>query len=579
MTGKSAPKSSSSWFQDRLGPHRREFSVGLTVVFLAVFLSIHFRLISDTFFVDGAGNLRSTADGGGDICHHLTQISKFAFAPSFNFNEPTFFGNRISYHFILNMLKGWLLAWTGNWVVSVLWPVYLLALANAGLLFYVYKRVLKSNWLAIVAFLTFFLGAGTANWAVLRGQPARRLIDFSAVFPRQNVDFGPVLSMSFLHQQAFFLGTLVFLLFLINLLRLKENQTGKSVIATGIFLGLLPIVHVHSFIAAVVVLATEMALQLGRPAIPRLKRLLSVAAIGAVLALPQVFFLLASKSVLGAHAKFVTFRLGWMVAEGIGSVKFPTAVRSVLSTAFLDFLWVNFGVLLPLFLACLVVLIARRHLIATREKEQLSLLAGSGLAIFVAIQIIQFQPWDFDNNKVLVYFLLLTAPFMVWTTARFLGPNKLFRSVAVLVLLLAATFSGVVDIGCRLRTAKADLPIIFDVHAQRMAEYVRSNVTDSRPILSSTTHRNPVSSLAGRQVLVGYPGWLWAEGVDYASREWEIRKFYSEPSPDSPLLAKYGIKHILLDPMARNDYRADPAVFDRLFKKEFQVGDYSLYGI
>mgnify|MGYP003351322116 CR=1 FL=1 len=50
-------------------------------------------------------------------------------------------------------------------------------------------------------------------------------------------------------------------------------------------------------------------------------------------------------------------------------------------------------------------------------------------------------------------------------------------------------------------------------------------IPDDKKIITSSTHLNPVSSLAGRPVFVGYPGWLWTRGISYADREEHLKDF------------------------------------------------------
>ncbi|MFA6295444.1 MAG: hypothetical protein WC666_03395 [Candidatus Paceibacterota bacterium] len=549
---------------------RKNVSVILTIVFLILFALLQLRLVSNTFYVDTDNNIHSTTEGYGDIPLHLTQISKFAFSDNFNLNEPIYYGNSLQYPFITNLIRGLFLRFSGAWTASVLWPVYILVIANIVLLFLIYKRFLKNNALTIVAFLIFFLGSGLNAWNSLK---------FDAVFPDQNIDFRAPISLVFIHQQTFFLGFLFFLLFIWLLFLIKENPQRKYFIIAGIVFGCLPLIHTHSFVAATAVLFFSLILSLKKGYKHYLKGLLLTFSIGVVLSLPQLYFLLSAKNTLSVAADFARFRLGWMMETGIGAIQFPTDQRSVFSLAFLDFLWVNLGIILPLFIICFIIAIIYRKYFNGEDKSNILIFGLSGLSIFTVVQLIKFQPWDFDNNKLLVYFLFFTASFIIWLLSYILRNHKYIKGVVITGVLILSTYSCVVEVTPRLLIAKKDLPIVFSNDAQLMAEYIRLNTDENNMILTSTTHRNPVSSLAGRQVVVGYPGWLWTRGINYSARENEVMSFYRSPNLNSTLFEEFPISYILIDDTAVKDYKADVATFDHIFTKVFEAGDYILYSI
>ena len=542
----------------------------LTIVFLVLFGLLQFRLASDTFYVDAANSIHSTKEGYGDMPLHLTQISKFAFSSHFDLNEPIYYGSALQYPFILNLIRGLILRFTGSWTISVLCPIYALIAANIALLFLIYKKFLKNNALAIAAFLIFFLGSGLNAWNSLK---------FDAVYPDQNVDFRGPISLAFINQQTFFLGLFGFLLFLWLLLKSKESHQKRYFIGAGIVFGCLPLMHTHSFVAAAAVLFFALVMHLKKAHRPYLKRLCAMSSIGAILALPQLYFLLSAKKALGTAADFAQLRLGWMMETGSGAVQFPTAARSVFSTPFLHFLWVNFGVILPLFIACLAFAAAYRHHLDREDADKAFLFGLSGLSLFMAVQLIKFQPWDFDDNKLLVYFLFFAAPFMIWALAYVFRDHRYIKAPIIAGVLILSVYSTSVEVISRISVAKKDLPVVFTDDASLMAGYIRSNINEKDMILTSATHLNPVSSLAGRPVLVGYPGWLWSRGIDYSARENEVKLFYGSPNLDSALFKEFPISYILVDDLAVNSYKADRAVFDRIFRQEFKAGSYTLYSV
>ena len=109
-----------------------------------------------------------------------------------------------------------------------------------------------------------------------------------------------------------------------------------------------------------------------------------------------------------------------------------------------------------------------------------------------------------------------------------------------------------------------------------MASFIRNNVNEKDLIVTSSTHLNVVSSLAGRPVLVGYPGWLWTKGIDYGPREYDLKNFYKDPN-NIGILTKYNAKYVLLDFQTLNDWQAKINEFDQRFEKIFERNSLILY--
>lgn len=547
-------------------------SVVIGLILLVIFGAVHLYLVSKTFVIDSTGNIHSTTEGYGDIPLHLTQISKFAYAPKFDLSEPIFLGEKIRYPFALNMISGLLLRFTRLLTFSVLFPVYLLIVASIVLIAAIYNKLFKNLLLSSVALWMFMLGSGLGG--------LKKITYFNAKYPAQNIDFGAPLSLVLIHQRTFFLGLFGFLLFLYLLIRLESSPraTWKLLFGTGLVYGLLPLAHTHSFVAASAVLGIYGLLLLTRKNWAKIKNTAVLLCTGLVLALPQLWYLLSAKSIFSASDSFTRFRLGWMINPTIGSVQFPPGAEpSVFSSAYLHFLSLNFGFILFVLVLGAIYFVFKYKKIEDDKTLPILFLASSAV-LFLIVQIIQFQPWDYDNNKLLVYYQFFAAPFTLWLIASLFEQRKKVLAGVIIIYFIAATFTGFIDIRPRLAVAKSDLPEIFNVPAQHLATHIRANMPDEL-ILTSTTHLNPVSSLAGRGVLVGYPGWLWTRGLNYSGRETDLKNFYKDPLLHLGILQKYNVSYVLLDDLARNDYKANQATFDNLFTKVFSEGQYTMYKV
>ncbi len=555
----------------------------LVFLILVTFCVIHIKLVNDTFFVDREGNINSTLEGYGDIPLHMSQISKFAFEKTFNLSEPIYLGRYLQYHFLFNMIRGYILKFTGSWSFAVLWPAYLLVIANIFLIFIIYHRLIKNVWLALGSLVLFYLGTGTAGWNVLFGGATKIITKLTSVYPDQNVVFGPILSMSFIHQQTFILGLTGFLVLILILNKIKTTFNWKIAGAGIIIFALMPSAHMHSYIAIIIFCFFFLIFLIQNKNYEYLRKIMKVVIPGIVLSLPSVYFLTASHGSSSGSA--LKFRLGWMVQNGLGSANFFENSRTIFTLDYIFFLFTNFGLILPIIVIITVLFIIKfkiknKEIIYDRGTfDNLKVYLWSALSIFILVQSIQFQTWDYDNNKLLVYFLFFVSPVILWTLY-VMSPKKIVtKSIVVSVILFMLVFSGLTDIYFRLNVKNESLYRIFDYDSVVLAEYVKDNIDEKDLTLTGTSHMNPIVSLAGRQILVGYNGWLWSRGINYQSREKAVKDFYARPSRDSQLLREYNIKYILLDRSIAGDFIENIRKFDQVFDREFVSGDYVLYRV
>ena len=566
----------------------------LVYLLLALFVLFHSYLISKTFVFDDIGNIHTSYNAYGDIPFHMTQISKFGHGSLFDFNEPLFSGEKIKYSFIINYLSGILLKFTDYWTFSMHGPSIIFIAASYMLIFIIYNKIFNKRWAALVAVIIFFLGSGMGGYGLIKDKlvgenmtPAsftgyltdNNIFTFTklnATYPQQNINWASPLSLSFLHQRAFFLGLLLFSAFLYLMLFKIQNSDKKIYLfLAGLAFGLGPLGHYHTFVIMGIVTTFYIIRSLIVKDFALAKKIFIVGIIAGIIALPQVLYLVSGNSlgVISGDNSILKFRLGWMAElGGIGSVQYPTGTIGIINklSIYSKFLWINFGFILPLLVVGLLLRSIRSSM------ANFFWLAG---IIFMVNQLFKFQPWDYDNNKLLVYFAFFTAPIIVSIMVYIVEKSRWLGSMASVIILFLIIFSGVLDMIPRYNVKIEKTPIIFNVDAFKMADYIRQNISTKDIILSTTTHLNLVSSLAGRPTVVGFPGWLWTKGIDYGSREQDLKYFYSDPVTNLYLAEKYKLRYALIDPTAIYEWKADKQVFDNNFKELFSSGGYTLYSL
>ncbi|MBX4197892.1 hypothetical protein KW782_00995 [Candidatus Parcubacteria bacterium] len=554
-------------------------------VSLAALIIVHLILLSKTFYIDPDGSIRTAGAGYGDIPYHLTEITKFAFSP-FDLNEPIFYGTKLHYPFVINLISGLLLGLTGLWTFSVMAPAYLCAIASVFLIFFIFKRCFNHRGWAIAAIMMFYLGGGMSGTTYIientfyKKDPPRssETILLGAKYPEQNITYGAPLVQFFLHQRTFIIGFFAFLCTVSLFILTFERKRWKYAIAGGVALGIMPLIHTHSFVAASCLLGCILLYAILKRNTLALKQFGLLLGIAVVIALPQMVYLLGQKS-FSEENTFSLFRLGWMILPAFGSVQFPSGVEpTAFSVEFLKFLWMNFGFFIPLFIAAVILIIKQyKQKDAAGGYIVLSLFA-SGI-LFFAANIIRFQPWDYDNNKIMAYAVFFAIPPIIYTCRYWIDKKKIIGIPITIISIAIIVSAGIIDITPRLTTPYQKLLVIFNTSDRDVAEYIIAAVPEQDLILTGDYHLNPVVSLAGRPVLVGYPGWIWTHGIAYGERLDEIKKFYHSPNDNLNFLEKYPIRYVMQTNQTRNDYKADVDFFERTYEKVYNSGQYTLYKI
>ncbi len=548
----------------------------ILAIFLLVLIVFCLRIVSNTFYFDTNNTIHSTLEGYGDLPLHMGQISKFAFGP-FDLSEPIYFGAKLQYPFLLNFIRGIILAVTGSWTISILWPLYFLVIGNIVLTYLIYYKLSKDKIIAYLSSIIFFFGSGL-HWyyEFFKGQ-SENTFYLSLQYPLQNISYGPAL-ISMVHQHTFHIGLFLFLLFVYFILEFSfENKLIN--IASVIILGILPLAHIHSFLVAGLLLIIYFVHSLIIKDKIRAKKSFIVGLCAFIISIPQLYFLLGGR--LGGG--FGHWRLGWMVESGYGGANFADSVHTIFSFSYINFIWINFGVLLPLFFITLIYFISKQinlkkdDSILTRQAPFLF----SGLSIFLFANIYQFQPWDYDNNKLLIYFIFFISIFTLYMASVILGKlisNKYIIYIVLVLLTVSVSFSGLIDLYRRFTVPRDNLTVVFEREYIEMGDYISKNTDKDKTIISSPDHRNPAMALGGRQGVIGYDGWLWSRGIDYTDRKREVETFFSDPKSHDEIFSKYNIGYILIDEKIKLN-RGVVSYFDQNFKKMKETERFALYQI
>ena len=543
------------------------------VIFLGVLIILNLRIVANTFYFDLEGSICSTVEGYGDLPLHLSQISKFAYG-TFDLNEPIYFGSQLQYPFLFNFIRGILLLITKSWSIAVLWPLLILIIANIILTFLIYFCLTKNKILAYLSTIVFFLGSGLHWYYEFFKSKGVSTFYLDLQYPFQNISYGPTM-ISIVHQHTFHFGLFLFLIFVYCIIKYSFANKWANIVSL-IALVLLPISHIHSFVAASLFLIIYFIYQISKKDFVLAKKSFIIGVVGLFLSIPELYFLLKGRVGEG----FGHFRLGWMIEAGFGSANFHSSLHSIFSLDYLNFVWINFGLIIPLFILALVYFRKIKKMDIDFAKPKVSIFLFTGLAIFIIANLYQFQPWDYDNNKLIIYALFFASIVIMFAIfhllLHFFGNKKTVYSILILITIFIS-LSGSIDLYRRFTIDRENLNVVFDRNALEMAQFIIENTDKTKTILSSDNHRNPAISLAGRQGLMGYDGWLWSRGIAYADRKEEVQKFFRNPEENLGIFSKYNIGYILVDNKIEEMAPKSIRYFDQNFEKMKQLQEYILY--
>ncbi len=341
----------------------------------------------------------------------------------------------------------------------------------------------------------------------------------------------------------------------------RGNMLRRCVLL-GVMGGALPMIHTHSFAALAMISAGWMAYDLvfcraeKRPVLSRLVPWAVYGVSAALLALPQLFTWTFGQ--MGGSDHFISFHFNWV--NNPGSVG--------LRDGYLWFYIKNIGLPFLLFLLALLERSPRRRF-----------LAAGAMVVFLCAEFIQFQPNEYDNNKLFYIWYMFAAVLAADYAVLLFEKLRGLRSRYVLAGICAVVFfaSAVITVA---REFKSDYRL-FGTEDVETAEYIEKNTGEHAVFMTWTQHINPVSSLAGRTIVCGPDLWLWYHGFTTWERQNEIREFYHDPEANTATLEKYGVGYIMVGSYERAELNVNiqglEAIADRVF--ESSGGEIAIYRV
>ncbi len=514
---------------------------GMKILILAFYLLVAiflYGIFSHLLFFENGNLYAGWINVWGDWAAHLSYATSFAYGQNFPPQLPIFTGQVFSYPMLMDFLSSILITLGVDLIPSFILPSFLFTFASFILLGQLTYKLTKKYLAAWFASILFFGGGGLGFvYALFYGVATTELTKI----PSENIWWISIITSQFIPQRGFTLGFPIALVVLILLYEISQGKRHFPLfLGAGLLIAILPLIHAHSFMillffGGLLYLKTAKSI----------KHWLIFAVPIVFLATPSLLYFYRGSSVLSS----LRFHPGWMAK----------------TTADIPFFWLNnFGLTLPLAIIGFFFL--------PRVLKNLSL---PFWFLFMIANLFIFQPWDWDNTKYLTFWYLGASIMAGVMLTKLITHKKPLLTILATLIFVASIYSGTFDAISLLDVQKNKLAF-FSREQVEASDFIRKN-TEARAIfLTGDNHDNLVTALAGRRILLGYPGWLWSYGVNYWGRQKDVGLIKTGSDQAQELLTKYKIDYVVIGPQELAQ-EFNEGFFAKNFPKIFVNGEYTIY--
>lgn len=496
------------------------------------------------FHVEGGG-LFTGGSSFGDLALHATLANRFV-VDEVSFASPLVAGQSLTYPFLGDFLVACLIR--GGWSLSAAFAVtgWVSILVALGMIQALALRLFgRRSAATLAAWLIVLSGSAVgAYYAVdelghhLPAQLAD-LPNYSHMRPR-GVVFANFTCDFFLPQRALLAALPGLWLALWAIAVAIQHDSRRLLRLAGVVIGLLPMIHVHSFLVAFGV-SGWLALWHLRA----WRSWLATLAAMLVLAAPQLAWQFGHS---WSHS-FGGWQPGWIAPAG----------------GWWWFWLRQWGVALVMIP---VVLVAAR-----RDRRFLLPFTTAALVLFAAANLYRFQPHDWDNMKFLVPAYMMLALALAGVLAAGLAHRALRLPAALAIVALTAT--GAISVARELEQHEQ----LASADDRALAGELDRVLPPGARVLTADAHNHVVPMLAGRMVVMGYRGWLWTYGIDYSRLERDVQRMFVLDADAPRLFRALGITHVYIGPGERHTFHAALDRFRAAYPRVLARGDVEVFDV
>ncbi len=494
----------------------------------------------------------------GDWALHLGDVTAFVYGDNLPPQNTRWAGTPYAYHYLTSITAAAMVRLGLDPAMALSLQSFLFCLLMLVGLFAFAVRLTRDRNAAGVSVALFLLG-GTLGWLVV-ANAVNQSHDLLGTLLRQPWDNGQQSDLNFRWPNLFFAliesqrGYLYGLpLFLLILTLLYEGVQGggkKLFAAAGVIAGTLPFAHT-STLAALALITPFVALLFIQPLREWVINWTLFFGLWIAIAVPQLLLQQGGQNV---GTQGLRWQIGWVAAPD----SWP-------------WFWLkNLGWFIPL----LLIALASRTLLTGPVRRFL----WAMMPIFAICNLVAFFPWDWDNTKFFFYWFLavtiLVAALLVRTWREH---SSLVVRALVLSVVATMTLSGLL-LNFQQLIGK-DHNLFLSTEELAVAAQVRDLTPPHAVFATGLQHNHPVTVMAGRAVMMGYPGWLFSYGIDYSQRERDLRAIYALAANTPALLEKYNVEYVVIGPNERQNLKPNVEAFRSRYQRIINTGNYEVFKV
>jgi hypothetical protein len=288
----------------------------------------------------------------------------------------------------------------------------------------------------------------------------------------------------------------------------------------------------------------------------------------ALVAVPRLLMAVPGDAGLSKEHQYPQLMLGWMSQYSFPSPGYDFPV----------WFWLkNTGLFWPL------LLIALLSPLALNRRARLIVAPFS--LVFLVANLIKFQPWDWDNSKLLVFWYMASGVAVGALLVR-IWRSTVVGAAAALLMWVTLVAAGALSL-LQFLPPQGPAYVWFSAEDLQLAAQVRQLtppkavfVTGADPSNEIAAYpNNPVADLAGRSVLMSYPGWLWSYGINYGQREADIRTIYDGGATALALLHHYHADYVVVGPNEMAMLHPNLDYFTTNFRLALHTEHYQIFAV
>lgn len=283
--------------------------------------------------------------------------------------------------------------------------------------------------------------------------------------------------------------------------------------------GMLPIFHVHTFIAVTLLIAIFVFVQNPKSPLKLNKETAVCAGLAGLLALAWLLPLTGFLQ----KASIIHFQMGW----------------SLNGKSIWQNLYWGYGPWLMLLLVTIFFVSKKR--LSTDKK-----ILFSALFLFILFQFVIMAPWDWDNIKLLIWPYLA----MVFVFGRII--SEYFHEQLKVPTYIALGFSGFVCV-IALSNAHNKGHGIYETRELNAATAALAQVPVTAVFAAHPTFNHALTYF-GKKVAYAYDGHIWSHGLKDGQRKEKVEKILNGDSNWRDLAKEIGVTHIYWGPREQKEY-------------------------